>query len=211
MLDEHEHVFRKYLGLPIQPDGNICWRAIPWVIFLLWWTRSLPIILPHELMGWLSKQELIPECAVDPVRVAEYWTHLKSTESPLKDMSPGHHVPLWLWGDGAKYLVSGQCLTVIVFGFVLDDDPDVKNSVDRCWPLCILQEEPWHWSVCMNCVFLFAHQLMLALKGQEKTTPYSYMIMVPLHIYFPMFFHIFPLSHRQMALRLCLSQLHWAS
>lgn len=36
MLDEHEHVFRKYLGLPIQPDGNICWRAIAWVIFLLW-------------------------------------------------------------------------------------------------------------------------------------------------------------------------------
>ena len=95
-----------------------------WVIFLLLRTRSLPIVLPHELMNWLSKQELIPKCAVDPLRVAEYWTHLKSTESPLKHMSPGHHVPLWLWGDGAKYLVSGQCLTVIVFGFVLDDDPD---------------------------------------------------------------------------------------
>ena len=99
------------------------------------------MVLPHELMDWLSRQELIPEHAVDPEKVAEYRHHLKETDSPLKDMSPGHHVPLWIWGDGAKYLVSGQCLTIIVCGFVLHDDPEMKHSIDRCWPLCILQEE----------------------------------------------------------------------
>ena len=123
---------------------RICIYVIYIYLQLSWWqTRSLPVVLPHELMDWLSRQGLIPEHAVAPEKVAEYWSHLKETDSPLKDMSPGHHVPLWIWGDGAKYLVSGHCLTIIVCGFVLHDDPEMKHSIDRCWPLCILQEESW--------------------------------------------------------------------
>ena len=79
---------------------------------------------------------------MDTGRVAEYWNHLKATDSPIKDMSPGYHVPLWLWGGDANYLESGQSLTVFVCGLVLHHDPDLKNSIDRCWPICILQEEP---------------------------------------------------------------------
>lgn len=155
MQDDNQHVYNKWLALIFMQSfvfvTSTNWASISLSTLAQSWksrtwsgcygnpfglfnppiisnTRTLPIVLPHELFGWLDRQQLIPKDAVDPKHVAAYWNHLQATDSPLKNMSPGHHVPLWIWGDGATWRMF---------------DNDCVRSGAAWWP----GEQEQYWSV----------------------------------------------------------------
>ena len=49
-------------------------------------------------------------------------------------------VPLWMWGDGCQYLESGESITVVCCGLVLQRQVE-KTTINRCFPLFLFREE----------------------------------------------------------------------
>ena len=51
--------------------------------------------------------------------VEKYWSHAKIHNCPWKDISPGYHCPLGLYGDGAKYAPTGEKIIAFFLNIVL--------------------------------------------------------------------------------------------
>ena len=98
--------------------------------------RSMPFILPEDIIPWLMDRKLWPE--IPERKIKRFWNHLKDVKSDVAGASPnGTHHPLWIWGDAANY-IKDQNVIVICFGSVLHDETD---SVKKCFPLVLLREE----------------------------------------------------------------------
>ena len=99
--------------------------------------RRLPVILPHELLPWLLRQNAFAE--VHGSDLATYWGH-------FRDKVPWGHAadgleerihPLYLWGDDAVFNEGSEKLLVIAMGHQLDIR---KNSLESVWPLCCVRD-----------------------------------------------------------------------
>lgn len=93
--------------------------------------RSMPVILPHELIPWLLRHGLHP--TIPDHSTIEYWNHIGEPEHSDAN-------PLWIWGDGSQYLESGESITVVCFGMVLQRQLE-KTTVKRCFPIFLYREE----------------------------------------------------------------------
>ena len=81
--------------------------------------RSMPVILPHELIPWLLRHGLHP--TIPDHSTIEYWNHIGEPEHSDAN-------PLWIWGDGSQYLESGESITVVCFGMVLQRQLEENHS-----------------------------------------------------------------------------------
>lgn len=95
------------------------------------------MILPHELLPWLLRQNAFAE--VHGSDLATYWGH-------FRDKVPWGHAadgleerihPLYLWGDDAVFNEGSEKLLVIAMGHQLDIR---KNSLESVWPLCCVRD-----------------------------------------------------------------------
>lgn len=66
---------------------------------------EIPVILPDKLLMYLIGSLGLH---VSQESIHKYWSHAKLTNCPWANVSPGDHVPLGLYGDAAKYAVTGQ-------------------------------------------------------------------------------------------------------
>ncbi len=93
------------------------------------------MVLPHNIVGhrfW----PLIPD-----EDIKHYWSHLRAVGSPLAGVSPqGHHIPLWIWGDGAQWRENGDEIYLICIGCCIDKR---KFSVESCFPISLCKSDSW--------------------------------------------------------------------
>ena len=98
----------------------------------------MPYSPPHLLLPWLVEQGLFPDHSRACVKC--YWRHLQKCNSPLARISPSmDHIPIWIWGDGARYNAKGDNVIAMCFGSVLD--VETKSSVHKCFPLALCRED----------------------------------------------------------------------
>lgn len=109
------------------------------------------MVLPHNLFPWLIRRGLWP--SIPEKHTATYWVHMKEN-SFQHDV-----VPMWLWGDDAQYLESGEQITVVCCGLLLQNDTE-KTTVKRCFPLFLYREDSIQ-NKCFVC-FYFSNAVLLA-------------------------------------------------
>ena len=103
--------------------------------------RRLPVILPHELLPWLLRQNAFAE--VHGSDLATYWGHFRN-KVPWGRAADGLEErihPLYLWGDDAVFNEGSEKLLVIAMGHQLDNR---KNSLESVWPLCCVRDASQH-------------------------------------------------------------------
>ena len=103
------------------------------------------MVLPHNLFPWLIRRGLWP--SIPEKHTATYWAHMKEN-SFQHDV-----VPMWLWGDDAQYLESGEQITVVCCGLLLQNDTE-KTTVKRCFPLFLYREDSTQ-NTCFVYSFVF--------------------------------------------------------
>ena len=68
--------------------------------------KKIPLFLPEHLLAWLFGTLGLQ---MPPGSVQRYWDHAKNNNCPWQDLShDGSHIPLGLYGDGAKYSPDGK-------------------------------------------------------------------------------------------------------
>ena len=97
--------------------------------------RTLPVVLPHELFPWLVQRGLFD--LSDSTEIVRFWTHARSAGLPTGGATD-FHIPLWIWGDDAKFTETHQDkLVVVAFGRLLETS---KNALKTVWPLFTYQQ-----------------------------------------------------------------------
>ena len=95
--------------------------------------RSLPVVLPHELLAHLSAHGHLAELESSEV----YWRHFQNQGVTwARDQEDLSVVPLFLYGDDTRYNKQDKA-TVIYLGAVLDER---SSSMRTHWPLCVVRE-----------------------------------------------------------------------
>lgn len=97
----------------------------------------MPVVLPHELLPWLHRQNAFPD--VHGRDLASYWCHFRD-KVPWGRAAAGSEDqvhPLYLWGDDAQYNASNEKLLVVALGHQLDKR---KNSLESVWPLFCVRD-----------------------------------------------------------------------
>ena len=130
------------------------------------YSRKLPIVLPENVV------ERLPP--IDAADINHFWQHIRNSGSPLKDISPGHHYPLWIWGDEAQYRENGDEVMLITLGSILDKR---KHSVESCYPLSICRSDP-----CSTFNTVFPVQFSLSCDSNYRYA--IYMCLLP-YLWFP--------------------------
>ena len=99
-------------------------------------SRPMPFLRPAVLLPWLLSHKVFE---VKPEAIKDYWDHMRSTGSPIAQMSPeGDHLPLYVWGDGAQYTESGESMLVFTFGLV-----GFKTPLNN-FPIFMCREANWN-------------------------------------------------------------------
>ncbi|CAE7881203.1 unnamed protein product [Symbiodinium necroappetens] len=97
--------------------------------------RALPLALPHEVLPWLVQRGIFP--VDDSAEIVRFWTHARSTGMATGGATD-FHIPLWIWGDDAKFTETHQDkLVVVAFGRLLETS---KNALKTVWPLFTYQQ-----------------------------------------------------------------------
>ncbi|CAE7274913.1 unnamed protein product, partial [Symbiodinium necroappetens] len=97
--------------------------------------RQLPVVLPHELFPWLVRHGIIPLNDTDEIR--KFWSHARTAGMPTMGATD-YHIPLYLWGDDARFTETHEDkLVVVAFGRVLETS---KNALRSVWPLFVYQQ-----------------------------------------------------------------------
>ena len=97
---------------------------------------KLPVFLPEDILTYLfgTLGMIIEDEAVN-----KFWEHAKRYDCPWKDISPdGQHLPLGLYGDGAKYAPTGEKI-IAVFLKVMLWSP--KSSRMSRWLLFSVEQD----------------------------------------------------------------------
>ena len=100
--------------------------------------RTMPVVLPADLIGWLVERDLWPE--VRPEDLSRFWDHAKAHKVAWAGAGTRSTHPLYLWGDDAQYNERGAKLITIVLGHALDEN---TNSLFSCFPLIVMRCAPW--------------------------------------------------------------------
>ena len=131
------------LQVPVLAKGVLKKRFLVSILKALEWTtvlescnpRNLPVVLPHEVFPWLVKQGIIPLNDTDEIR--EFWSHARTAGMPTMGATD-HHIPLYLWGDDARFTETHEDkLVVVAFGRLLETS---KNALQSVWPLFVYQQ-----------------------------------------------------------------------
>ena len=97
--------------------------------------RQLPVVLPHEVFPWLVRHGIIPLNDTDEIR--EFWSHARTAGMPTMGATD-HHIPLYLWGDDARFTETHEDkLVAVAFGRLLETS---KNALQSVWPLFVYQQ-----------------------------------------------------------------------
>ncbi|CAE7418220.1 unnamed protein product [Symbiodinium sp. CCMP2592] len=119
--------------------------------------RSLPVVLPHEVFPWLVKQGIIP--LNDTAEIGEFWSHARTAGMPTMGATDSH-IPLYLWGDDARFTETHEDkLVVVAFGRVLETS---KNALETVWPLFLYQQ------VVASFNILFEQGVMVETPSGER-------------------------------------------
>ena len=96
----------------------------------------MPIILPHELMGYLKTNNVLKNFDMDDV--AAYWRHAGKYMSWAKNHwgTTANHLPAFLYGDDAQFDEAHNKLLVVSLGFLLDGR---RSSMETHHPLFVLR------------------------------------------------------------------------
>ena len=81
-------------------------------------TIRVPVILPHELLNWLSANKRFN---IHPDLIKQFWERWKQFKPSHPAMGAGLHNPLAVCGDDAKYTLGGAKVVVIAMSLVLLD------------------------------------------------------------------------------------------
>lgn len=92
------------------------------------------MILPHELLPWLVRNNAFPDVEGD---VPVYWETERRWRDIPGEIDPSKHHPLYIWGDDCQYNEQYEKLICVVLGHALDPR---SFSIECCWPLFCLRE-----------------------------------------------------------------------
>ncbi|CAE7403183.1 unnamed protein product [Symbiodinium sp. CCMP2592] len=119
--------------------------------------RNLPVVLPHEVFPWLVKQGLIPLSETD--EITKFWSHARTAGMPTMGATDSH-IPLYLWGDDARFTETHEDkIVVVAFGRVLETS---KNALETVWPLFLYQQ------VVTSFNILFEQGVMVETPSGER-------------------------------------------
>ena len=93
------------------------------------------MVLPHEVFPWLVRHGIIPLNDTD--EITKFWSHARTAGMPTMGATD-HHIPLYLWGDDARFTETHEDkLVAVAFGRVLETS---KNALHSVWPLFLYQQ-----------------------------------------------------------------------
>lgn len=93
--------------------------------------RTLPVVLPHDLINFLSVTNLMPE--ITSQEISQYWKHMAAHSEWARSCGEWTQVhPIYLWGDDAQYNRERQKVVAVALGFQLDSR---KSSLQTIYPL----------------------------------------------------------------------------
>lgn len=81
-------------------------------------TLRIPIILPHEILGWLSENGRL---YVSPNVIKQFWDRWQQHKPFHPAAERGIHNPVGISGDDARYTLGGAKVIVICANLVLVD------------------------------------------------------------------------------------------
>ncbi|CAE6914749.1 unnamed protein product [Symbiodinium sp. CCMP2456] len=124
--------------------------------------RTLPVALPHEVLPWLVQRGIFP--LDDSAEIVRFWTHARSVGLPTGGATD-FHIPLWIWGDDAKFTETHQDkLVVVAFGRLLETS---KNALKTVWPLFTYQQ------VVKSFNILFEEGVMVTTPSGQRKRVYA--------------------------------------
>ena len=92
----------------------------------------------------MLENDLFPLEAMEDLKVKSYWDHMQKHlpwAHQLVSRYGSKMVPLWLWGDDARYMQERtEKIAAVCLGAVLDDR---SSSVVSVWPLFCYRVETW--------------------------------------------------------------------
>ena len=106
-------------------------------------TSRVPVILPHELLNWLSENKRF---FIHPDLIKQFWERWKVHKPTHPAMHSGHHCPVAICGDDARYTLGGAKVIVIGMSLVLLDRMKMRTTTLTTSPLDQQKE---------TCLFFF--------------------------------------------------------
>lgn len=88
-------------------------------------TMRVPVILPHELLNWLGENNRFRVEQTARKQFWNRWLEFKEFHPAARD---GHHNPVAITGDDAKYTLGGSKVIVIAMSLVLLDRMKGKSN-----------------------------------------------------------------------------------
>lgn len=110
-------------------------------------TRKVPVFLQETILTFLMGPLNL---VVEDEAVEKFWDHARTFNCPWKDVSPGHHQPLGLYGDAAKYSPLGQKIIGYFVNLVLWTP---KSSRMSRWLLFSLENDECLGPESLNPLF----------------------------------------------------------
>lgn len=108
---------------------------------------KVPVFLPEDILRCLMGEIGL---VIEEDAVQKYWQHARDHGCPWKDMSPGHHHPLGLYGDAAKYSPTGSKIIAYFLNLVLWAP---KTSRMSRWLLFTLENDQCLGAESLNPLF----------------------------------------------------------
>lgn len=100
----------------------------------------MPVVLPHELVPFLLKHQLLINNDAMDLEIEQYWRFLSSMGMPGSMDKPGSGtIPLWIWGDDSQYNEQQSKVVLVAIGLVLDSRKCSKSTV---YPLFAFKVDP---------------------------------------------------------------------
>lgn len=128
--------------------------------------RQFPVVLPHELVPWLHRNDAWPH-DISESDLRDYWGNCKKQQLPWSDAAidlEGSMHPFFIWGDDCQYNESYEKLIVICMGHTLDRR---TFSLESCWPIIVIREVSSH--ICSEAFLFSWSEWILYSSHKEKT------------------------------------------
>ena len=134
------------------------------------------MILPHHLVQHLARSGHLEAAGLSMEDVRQYWDHMgrhAAWGASHPAVGSARHMPMFLYGDDARFNSFGDKLLIVCCGFVLDQR---KSSLLTHFPLFLLKEAGHHqvmrhanrlWNDCEQCKWklkYFAQGLSLGFR-----------------------------------------------